>query len=105
MVTATMATAAAAKPGWQRAASQSESGKNSAMMTSTAQTSLGSRRIRAANAPAQTRATRHSASSRGGGGSRAMPASPISMGATMMMPIASETNQVRQIVSTGAGEA
>src|ERR1041385_4468354 len=101
----TTETVAAAKGGEQRAASHNESGKNNAMMTSTAQASLGRRRMRTASPATQTIASRPSRTSRGGGRSRRAQQRPIRSGAMVMTPIASDTNQVRQIVSTGAGEA
>ena len=45
-----------------------------------------------------------SANSHLSGRSRRRPPSPISSGATMMMPRASEANQFSQVVRTGASE-
>src|SRR5690242_697720 len=95
-------TAAAANTGSQRAASHKESGKNNATMTSTAQASLGRRSISAARAATQTRASRPSAVSRGGGRSRAAENNPIIKGAIVMMPSASDTSQLRQMVRADA---
>src|ERR1051325_3478979 len=100
-----IATAAAANTGGQRAAIHSESGKNKARMSSTDHAWLGSSGISAATAITQTSADRPSPTSRGAGRSRAALNIPISSGAMVMMPMASEANQVRQMVSPGAGEA
>jgi hypothetical protein len=58
----------------------------------------------ALTAASTTRQKLPSANSHLSGRSRRRPPTPISSGATMMMPRASEANQFSQVVGTGAPE-
>src|ERR1700722_19547679 len=93
IVSATIKAAAAANTGLQRAASHSNSGNSAAMGTTVAQGSRGRKMMTPLNKASVASAAPPSMTSRRGGGSRADESSPISNGATVMMPRASEVNQ------------
>src|SRR5262245_34951697 len=103
IISETMNAAAAANTGWQRAVSHSRIGSSRAAGRTVCQGSGGSKTtmtaITAANA---TSATTPSKISLAGGGLRRALARPITSGATMMMPMASDANQCCQVVQTGA---
>src|SRR5262249_7187924 len=95
-------TAAAAKTGRHRAASHNSIGNSKATGTTVSQDSCG----RAIEIPvitaSATSATAPSISSLRGGGCRTAAARPITRGATMTMPIASDANQCAQVLSNDA---
>src|SRR6267154_5086319 len=103
VVSETMNAAAAVNTAWQRAVSHSRIGSSRAAGRTVCHASGGSETmmtaITAANA---TSATTPSRISLRGGGSRRALARPITSGATMMMPTASDANQWCQVVQIGA---
>src|SRR5262249_23239214 len=103
VVSERMNAAAAANTGRQRAVSHSRIGSSRAAGRTVCHGSGGSKTtmmvVTAANA---TSATTPSMISLRGGGSRWALARPITTGATMMMPMASDANQCCQVVKTGA---
>src|SRR5215469_4066025 len=104
IVSATIKEAAAAKTGRQRAETHRSTGNRRAIGTTVAQGSLG-RKITSPLIIAITTSARvPSMSSPRGGGSRALAASPIKSGATVIMPSASDANQCCQMVKIGAVE-
>src|SRR3954465_9818210 len=98
IVSAMMKAAAAANTGWQRAASASNSGNTRAIGSTVSQDWRGKKIIMALiNAIAASPAV-PSRISLGGGGSRAAAAIPITSGASVTIPIASEANQCSHVV-------
>src|SRR5258708_13873245 len=99
----TMTAAAAENTGWQRAVSHSRIGSSRAAGCTVCHGSGGSKTmmtvITAANA---TSATTPSRISLRGGGSRRALARPITTGATVMIPTASDANPRCQAVQSGA---
>src|SRR5262249_45380502 len=102
-VSETMNAAAAANTGWQRAVSHSRTGSSNAAGRTVCHGSGGNKTmmtiITAANAASATTPSRISL--RGGGSRRAL-ARPITSGATVIMPMASDANQWCQVVQIGA---
>src|SRR3984957_14296547 len=92
---------AAAKTGWQRAASHSSTGNSSAPGTTVCHGCSGNETMIPVIAANTASAPVPSTISLRGGGLRIAAASPITNGATATMPTASEANQCRQIVSIG----
>ncbi len=99
-----MNTAAAANTGWQRAAIHSRNGNSRAGGSAGSHDSGGSKSVTAFITANTTSATMPSMISLGGGGLRGALAKPITSGATVMMPMASEANQCPQVVQNGAVE-
>src|SRR5580704_13403452 len=93
IVRAMMNAAAALNTGRQRAASQSRSGNNNTMATTVAQGSRGRKIINPLIKDSVISAAAPSMTSRRGGGSRIAEPSPISSGATVTIPSASDVNQ------------
>ena len=103
-VSVMMNTAAAAKTGRQRAASQSNSGNSNAIGTDVPSGAFGRTITKPDMATSAASATAPSMSSWRGGTLRRTAASSMISGATVMMPSASEANQCCQVSSTGAVE-
>src|SRR5215475_1637783 len=103
IVSEAMNAAAAANTGWQRAVSHSRIGSSRAAERTVCHGSGGSKTmmtiITTANAAS---ATRPSTISLRGGGLRRASARPITSGATVMMPTASDANQCCQVIHIGA---
>src|SRR6266446_9767843 len=97
-----MNTAAVANPGLQRTASHSRIGNSKAIGRTVFHGSGGSKTTMTVIAPNTTSATTPSMISLRGGGSRTASARPMTIGATVMMPTASDANQCCQVVQTGA---
>src|SRR6266536_3359376 len=91
----------AAKTGRQRAASHNNIGNSQAIGNTVSQVSGGSEIIIPVIAASATSAAVPSMTSLRGGGSRRAEASPITNGATVTMPKASEANQWCQVVRIG----
>src|SRR4051812_26913672 len=104
IVTAMMNAAAAANIGWQRAASHSNSGNSTAIGTTVAHDSRGKNTPSALIAVITTSNEAPSTASFGDGGLRVAAPIPISSGATVRMPSASDANQCSQVVKIGAVE-
>src|SRR5437660_847394 len=104
IVRLTMKTATAAKNGRQRAASHKSGGNNRATGTTVAKSSGGNEMTNPLIRASAATAAAPSVSSLREGGSRATEARPITSGATVMMPSASEPTQCCQMVPTGAVE-
>src|SRR3954469_24521820 len=90
IVSAMTKAAAAANTGRQRADSHSNSGNTKAIGNTVSQDCCGKKIIIALINDIAASATAPSRASLGGGGSRAAAASPISSGATVTMPSASD---------------
>lgn len=103
-VSATIKAAAAANTGRQRAASHNSSGNSAAIGTTVAQGSLGTKMITPQSTISIASAAVPSMISPRGEGSRAEDISPISNGATVITPSASDVNQWYQMVSGGVVE-
>src|ERR1700722_6154093 len=91
---------AAANIGRVRAASQSKIGSDHATGSSISQVPRGSKTVTTVTAASATRATVPSMKSRRGGGCRTAPATPITKGATVIMPTNTDANQCSATVST-----
>src|SRR5690348_2191303 len=102
MARVTMNAAAAANTGGQRAAIHSRTGNRRAMGTRVVQGCCGRAMTIALMTMSDTSATRPSTVSFPDGGSRAAEASPITRGATVTMPSASEANQFCHVTKIGA---
>src|SRR6266852_8784438 len=102
IVSATTNAAAAANTGRQRAASQSNRGNSRAIGTTVANDACGRKITSVIVSVIATSATATSRISFGDGGSRAAAAAPISSGATVRIPSASDANQCCQIVKLDA---
>src|SRR5258708_7550192 len=102
IVSETMNVAAAANPGRQRTASHSRIGKSKAIGRTVFHGSGGSKTMMTVITASATSATAPSMISLRGGGSRKAPARPITSGATVMMPMASDANQCCQVAQIGA---
>src|SRR5438445_8512494 len=96
--------AAAANTGWQRAASHSTSGNSNANGTTVANDTCVFFFKQKAAYDIAANAAAPSKISFGDGGSRTASAIPISSGATVTIPSASDANQCCQIVRLGAVE-
>ena len=94
-----MKAAAAAKTGWQRAAIHNSTGNSSAIGTTVVQGSGGRAMTMTLRTMSDASATRPSMVSRRAGGSRAAEASPITSGAIVTMPSASDANQFCQVAN------
>ena len=100
-----MNAAAAANTGWQRAASHSNSGNSKAIGTTVAHATRGRKTTSALSHRYRQRVPgQPSTASFGGGGLRTAAPIPISSGATVTMPSASDANQCCQMVKLGAVE-
>src|SRR5882757_5727926 len=97
-----MKAAAAAKTGRQRAAIHNRTGNSSAIGTTVVQGSAGSAMTMTLMTTSDANATRPSMVSLRVGGSRAAEASPISSGAIVTMPSASDANQFCQVTKIDA---
>src|SRR3954464_51827 len=95
--------AAEAKTGWQRAVTHKISGNSSAMGTAVVQGSAGRKITTTLMAVRAASARKPSIASFRGGGLRAAEASPITSGAIVMMPSASDANQFCQVAKIDAG--
>src|SRR5215471_10163736 len=102
IVSETMNAAAAANTGRQRAASHSRIGNSRATGTTVSHGSGGSETMMIVITANAISATTPSMISLRGGGSRKASATPITSGATVMMPTASDANQCCQVVQIGA---
>src|SRR3974390_553740 len=99
----TMSEPAAAKTGRQRAASHNNIGNSIAPGTTVSQSCCGSKKITVAViAASAASATVPSVSSLRGGGSCRAAMNPITSGATMTTPTATDANQCGQTVKIGA---
>src|SRR5262244_2250826 len=98
----TMKVAAAANTGRQRAAIHNRTGNSSAIGTTVVQGSGGSAMTITLMTMSDASAARPSMVSFGPGGSRVAEASPITSGAIVMMPSASDANQFCQVTKSGA---
>src|SRR5262249_55064520 len=94
--------APAANTGWQRAASHSRIGNSRATGATVSQGSDGSETMVTVITANTTSPTFPSRISLRGGGARRALARPITSGATVIMPTASDANQCRQIVQADA---
>src|SRR5689334_6848067 len=92
-----MNAAAAANTGWQRAAIHSRTGNSSAIGTTVVQGSGGSAMTTTLITTSEASASRPSMVSLRPGGVRAAEASPITSGAMVTMPSASDANQFCQV--------
>src|SRR5215470_9308945 len=101
----TMKAAAAANTGGQRAAIHNRTGNSSAIGTTVVQGSGGSAMTMTLMTTSDASATKPSMVSLWAGGSRAAEASPITSGAIVTMPSASEANQFCQVTKTDADAA
>src|SRR5690348_12260290 len=97
----TMNAAAAAKTGWQRAASHNRGANKTATGPTFASRSERRKIARALASASTATVNTPSANSLGDGRSRKAEASSISNGATVMIPSPSETNQCCQVVAIG----
>src|SRR6478736_2038878 len=97
----TMNAAAAAKTGWQRAASQSSGANNTATGPMVAKSSERSKIARPLTSASAVTAKAPSTSSLSDGRSREAEASSISSGATVIIPSPSDANQCCQVVNIG----
>src|SRR5216684_1316553 len=97
----TMNAPAAANTGRQRAASHSRIGNSRVTGTIVCHGFGGSETMMTVIAANATSATTPSMISLRGGGSRTAWARPMTSGATVMMPTASEANQCSQVVQSG----
>src|SRR5262245_8551449 len=104
MTAAITNTAPAANTGRQRAPSHSSSGNRTVTDAIVAQGPDIRAKAKWLIAHSTTSASAPSMSSRHDGTSRAAAATPINIGATVMMPSASDTNQSHQTLSAGAAE-
>src|SRR6266853_4751528 len=102
IVSETMNAPAAASTGRQRAASHSRIGNSRATGTIVCHGFGGSETMMTVIAANATSATTPSMISLRGGGSRTAWARPMTSGATVMMPTASDANQCSQVVQIGA---
>src|SRR5258706_563158 len=100
IVTETMNAAAAANTGRQRAASHSKIGNSRATGTMVCHGSGGSETMMTVITTNASSATTPSRISLAGGGLRRDSARPITSGATVMMPTASDANQCCHVVQT-----
>src|SRR5262245_2206402 len=98
----TMNTAAAANAGRQRTASHNKIGNSKAIGRTVFHGSSGSKTMIAVIAANATSAAAPSTISLRGGGSRTASASPMTSGATVVMPTMSDANQCCHVVPTGA---
>src|SRR5262249_30138593 len=98
----TMNAAIAANTGWQRDVIHSRIGNSTATGATGSHGSGGSKTMMMVVAADTTRAMTPSRASLPGGGSRRALTTPISSGATVMMPMASDANQCHQVVQIGA---
>src|SRR5215469_12994168 len=94
--------AAAANTGRQRAATHNNIGNSSATGATVFQDSSGNEMAIPVMTASAASALAPSMSSLRGSGCRIAAASPITSGATVTMPIASDSNQCCQVVSTSA---
>src|SRR5262249_39932517 len=99
-----MNAAAAANPGRQRAATHSRIGNSKATGIIVCHGFGGSETMMTVITPNAMSAAIPSRISFRGGGSRQAAATPITSGATVMMPTASDANQCCQVVQIGAVE-
>src|SRR5215469_9625303 len=99
-----MNAAAEAKTGWHLAVSHSISGNTRAMGTAIVQRPSGAKMANPTTAVSAVSAPMPSSNSAFGGGLRRVEQSPIKSGATVMMPMASDANQCRQMVIADAVE-
>ena len=97
-----MKAAAAANTGRQRAAIHNRTGNSSAIGTTVVQGSGGSAMTMTLMTMSDASATRPSMVSLRAGGSRAAEASPITSGAIVTMPSASDANQFCQVANIDA---
>src|SRR5262245_27586011 len=97
-----MKAATAEKSGWQRAAIHSRTGKSSASGTTVVQGLDGSEMTMTLMTMSDASARSPSTVSSGAGGSRAAETSPITSGAIVTMPSASDANQFCQVSKTDA---
>ena len=104
IVKATTNAAAPANTGWQRAASHSTSGNSNANGTTDANDTRGRKMTSVLVNDIAANAAAPSKISFGGGGLRTASAIPISSGATVTIPSASDANQCCQMVKLGAVE-
>src|SRR4051812_37545173 len=104
IVTAMMNAAAAANIGWQRAASHSNSGNSRAIGTAVVHDPRGKKTPSALITVIATSPKAPSTASFGDGGLRMAAPIPISSGATVTMPSASDASQCSQVVKNGAVE-
>src|SRR5438045_3357087 len=102
MARVTMKAAAAANTGRQRAAIHNRTGNSSAIGMTVVQGSGGSAMTVTPITASDTRARRPSIVSFFAGGLRAAEASPITSGAIVTMPSASDANQFCQVTKTDA---
>ena len=102
IVTAMMNAAAAANIGWQRAASHNNSGNSKAIGTTVVHDPRGKKTPSALINVIAMSTEAPSMASFGDGGLRTAAPIPISSGATVTMPIASDANQCSQMVKLGA---
>src|SRR5262249_2854238 len=102
IVMETMKAPMAEKAGRQRAASQNKIGNSQVIGDSVSQGSRGSEMTSPVIITSVTSANVPSTTSLRGDGRRTTAASPITSGATAMMPIASDANQCCQVSSIGA---
>src|SRR5215471_8929458 len=98
----TMKAAAAANTGRQRAAIHHRTGNSSAIGTTVVQGSGGSAMTITLMTMSDASAARPSMVSFGPGGARVAEASPITSGAIVMIPSASDANQFCQVTKSGA---
>src|SRR5260370_33100834 len=92
-----MKAAAAAKTGWQRAEIHNRTGNSSAIGTTVVHGSGGRVMTMTLMTMSDASATKPSTASRRGGGSRVAEASPITSGAIVTMPSASDANHSCQV--------
>src|SRR5215470_3602100 len=102
MARVTMKAAAAAKTGRQRAAIHNRTGNSSAIGTTVVQGSGGRAMTTTLMTMSDASAANPSMVSLRAGGSRAAEASPITSGAMVTMPRASDANQFCQVTKTDA---
>src|SRR6266481_8005577 len=102
IVSETMNAAAATNPGRQRAASHSRIGNSRATGTIVCHGFGGIETMITVSAANPASAATPSMISWRGGGSRTASARPMTSGATVMMPTASDANQCCQVVQIGA---
>src|SRR5436190_9201339 len=104
IVTAMMNAAAAANICWQRAASHSNSGNSKAIGTTAVHDSCGNKTPSTLISVIATSTRAPSTASFGGGGLRTAAPIPISNGATVTMPSASDASQCSQVVKNAVVE-
>src|SRR5882724_5273974 len=97
----TMSAAAAAKTGWQRAASHNSGANNTATGPTVANSSDRRKMATPLTSASAATANAPSTSSLSGGRSREAEASSISSGATVMIPSPSDAIQCCQVVNIG----